>query len=208
MTEFSSNIHDIYKSRNNLLSQLTTAGYNTQAFINFNQDEIFFMNVHKELNFQVSSDNGSVVYVKYFLDKSVKPKTIQDLTNEIFNDEFHPDNSTIVLITRDDPNATLMELIKQIFAEEHIYIIIYNIKRLLFNILDHDLVPKHIILSSQEYSNFISNFMIESTNQIPTISRFDPVAIAIFMRPNQICKIMRGSINAIHSTYFRRCVNT
>ena len=40
---------------------------------------------------------------------------------------------------------------------------------------------------------------------MPQISRYDPVAQAIGLRPGQICKITRPSKTAITSNYYRIC---
>ena len=45
-------------------------------------------------------------------------------------------------------------------------------------------------------------------SELPTISRFDPVAMSIFIKPDQVCEITRNSINGIDSKYYRLCVNT
>ena len=42
--------------------------------------------------------------------------------------------------------------------------------------------------------------------QWPEISRFDPVAQAIGLRPKEVCKIIRSSETAITSTYYRMCL--
>ena len=41
---------------------------------------------------------------------------------------------------------------------------------------------------------------------IPEISRFDPVALALLMRPKQICKIIRSSKTSITSDFYRICI--
>ena len=41
---------------------------------------------------------------------------------------------------------------------------------------------------------------------IPEISRFDPVALALLMRPKQICKITRSSKTSITFDFYRICI--
>ena len=43
-------------------------------------------------------------------------------------------------------------------------------------------------------------------NQFPIISRFDPVAQSIGIRPGQVCEIIRPSKTAIIAPYYRVCV--
>ena len=130
------------------------------------------------------------------------------MTSELFkNNDFSPNTHTIILITKDETNSALCDLVKQIYSEENIHIILYNIKRLLFNIIEHQFVPKHIVLSNEEKSEIYNKYFIGNDSQIPSISRFDPVAIAIFIKPGELCKIIRSSPNAVSSDYYRLCVN-
>ena len=41
--------------------------------------------------------------------------------------------------------------------------------------------------------------------EFPELSRFDPVAQAIGIRPGQVCKITRSSKTAIEAPYYRIC---
>ena len=144
MSEYTSNIYNIFTSRNNLLKQLKSSGYNTLAYDNFTINEIYAMERHNSLDFNVSNDNNLHVIIKYYLDKPIKNTVIQTLINELWNAknglDFIPDTHIIVIIIKDEPNNSLQELVKQVFAEENIYIILYNIKRLLFNILEHSIL--------------------------------------------------------------------
>lgn len=211
MAENTSNIYNIFTSRNNLLKQLKLSGYNTLAYDNFTINEIYAMERHNGLDFNVSNDNNLHVIIKYYLDKPLKSNVIQLLINELWNSknglDFIPDTHIIIIIIKDEPNTSLQELVKQIFAEENIYIILYNIKRLLFNILEHSYVPTHAILNKSEDIEFRNKYNVTSDKELPSISRFDPVSLAIFIRPNEICKITRSSVNAITSHYYRLCVN-
>ena len=48
-------------------------------------------------------------------------------------------------------------------------------------------------------------YNIKGNNELPTISRYDPVSQAIGMRPGEICKIVRSSKSAITADYYRIC---
>ena len=47
---------------------------------------------------------------------------------------------------------------------------------------------------------------MKTTADLPDISRFDPVSLAIGMRPGQVCEIIRPSKTSIKGTYYRVCV--
>ncbi len=80
-------------------------------------------------------------------------------------------------------------------------------KRLQFNILEHKLVFPHRILNEREDKEIRKKYFITSDEQLPEISRFDPVAMAIGMRPGQICEITRSSKTAVETKFYRLCYN-
>ena len=49
-------------------------------------------------------------------------------------------------------------------------------------------------------------FNITKDSEVPEISRFDPVAQAIGLRPGQLCKITRSSPTSITTEFYRFCV--
>ena len=100
----------------------------------------------------------------------------------------------------------LMELIKSIWENEGIFITIRGIKTLQFNIFEHDYVPRHQILDQDQIKEFKLRYNITNDTMIPEISRFDPAALALLMRPKQICKITRSSKTSITSDFYRICI--
>jgi len=80
------------------------------------------------------------------------------------------------------------------------------LKRLQFNILKHELVPPHRVLTTAEKNAIKQRYNIMEEMQFPEISRFDPVAQAIGLRPGEVCEILRPSKTAISAPYYRLCV--
>ena len=104
-----------------------------------------------ELDFKVSNDVGHTASVKYFVGKTIKVSMLQSITSELFTEDgFDPNINIIIIMVDNEPNSSVQDVVKQIYAEENVCFVIYNIKRLLFNIHDHKLVPKHRILSNVE----------------------------------------------------------
>jgi len=52
----------------------------------------------------------------------------------------------------------------------------------------------------------MKKYQIKSKTQLPEISRFDPQALVIGIRPGEICKIQRPSSTALTTDYYRVCV--
>ena len=107
----------------------------------------------------------------------------------------------------EDGNDSIINKIKHLYDRNGIFVVLHNIKRLQFNLLEHEMIPKVIILNEEETNNFIVKYDIKDIMlQVPEISRFDPLALALCMRPRQICKLIRNSSTALESIGYRVCV--
>ena len=60
--------------------------------------------------------------------------------------------------------------------------------------------------NDQQYKDIMNKYNIINKQLFPEISRFDPVAKVICLRPGQICHIIRPSKTAIQANYYRICV--
>lgn len=63
------------------------------------------------------------------------------------------------------------------------------------NILEHELVPQHILLSEEEASKILKRMGV-SRRQLPWILASDPVAKAIGAKPGDVIMIIRKSPTA------------
>ena len=71
-----------------------------------------------------------------------------------------------------------------------------------FNIFEHNLVPKHIILAAEELANLLKKFNI-TINQLPKISIKDPCIKALDAKTGDVIKIIRKSETAGVSEFYR-----
>ena len=111
-----------------------------------------------------------------------------------------------MIVVKDEVNDTMASTVKHIWESEKIFIVLQPLKRLQFNILEHVLVPSHRVLTSDEKIGIKKRYNIMNDNQFPEMSRFDPVAQAIGIRPGEICEIIRPSKTAISAPYYRICI--
>jgi DNA-directed RNA polymerase subunit H (RpoH/RPB5) len=111
-----------------------------------------------------------------------------------------------MVIIDDEPNDTILTKMKYLYNHDGIFVIIHNIHRLQYNILDHSLVPYMRVLDATEEMEFMKEKQIQDKSQLPEISRFDPQALVIGLRPGDICLIERSSITALKTNYYRVCV--
>lgn len=210
----SSLISSVYKSRKVVLELMKKQGYNTEEYSNFSVNEVNAMFQNKQLDMLLEQEKENVdtlrkdkIYIRYYLGKKIADKNIQEMIDDLFNlEEILTKNDTLMIIIKDELNETLTNLLKHIWEQDGILIVIISIKRLMFNILDHVLVPPHRILSNNEVVEVKKRYNITEDTQFPDISRFDPVAQIIGIRPGQVCEIIRPSKTAITGLYYRICV--
>lgn len=205
----SSQITKLYSSRKVLLTQLESQGYNTENYNEFSVNELHIMHNNKQIDMLVSNETGNKAYIKYYLGRALRPQNIHDFIDDLFNLENILNKSdTLIIITKDKSSReTLMAEVKQLWAENSIYVNIIDLMSLQFNVLEHEMVPSHKKLNNEEINDFKKRYNIIDNTNIPEISRFDPVAIAIGLRPGEICKIIRPSITSITGNYYRYCIN-
>jgi DNA-directed RNA polymerase subunit H (RpoH/RPB5) len=210
----SSLISLIYKSRKNILDLMEKQGYNINDYSNFSITEVNSMKQNNQLDMLLEKTNEdpitkrkNKIYICYYLTKMIRPANIQEMIDDLFNlEEILTKNDTLFIIIKDDMNETIISELKQIWEKDGIFIVIENIKRLQFNILNHSLVPEHSIITENELEEIMKKYNILNKNDLPDISRFDPVARVIGLRPGNVCKIVRSSKTAITTNYYRICV--
>ena len=207
----SSEISSIYKSRVTILELMRKQKYNTLDYLGFTINEISIMYQTNQLDILLKKENKEdqrKIYIKYFLNKSLRKNNIDEMVEDLFTlEEILTKNDTLLIIVKDDINETIQTSLKQIWDQEGIFITILTIQKLQFNILEHSLVPSHRIMEKEEIDQVKLKYNIMDNSQWPEISRFDPVAMAIGARPGNICEIIRPNKSSITEIYYRLCTN-
>ena len=203
----SSEITEVFKARINILKQLDFQGFDISDYDGSNINEVNSMYNAKQLDMLVEEPKGEKkTYVKFHLGKSLRLTNIQEYIEDLFNlDNILSPSDNLIIILKDEPNDSLIKIVKNIWEQQNIFVILYCIKRLQFNIIEHELVPPHRVLSTQESEQIRKKYNIQDDSQVPDISRFSPVSLAIGMRPGDMCEIMRTSKTAIMAPFYRIC---
>ena len=207
-------VSTVYKSRKTILDLMKKQNYNVEEYENFRVNEVNTMLQNKQLDMLLektdedpNTKRKNKIYIRYYLAKTLRPQNIQEMIDDLFNlEEILTKDDTLMVVTKDDLNETITNLLKHIWEQDGILIVVQSIKRLQFNILDHVLVPPHRVLSKDEVDTVKTKYNIMDDAQFPDISRFDPVAQIIGIRPGQVCEIIRPSKTAISAYYYRICV--
>ena len=209
-------ISEIYQSRKIVLELMDNLGFDISGYSNFSISEVNAMKLNNQLDMLLESKpdtsteksaNGNKIYIRYYLAKAIRPTNVHEMIDDLFIlTETLKKSDTLYIIIKDNVNETLINELKDIWERDGIFIIIENIKHLQFNILKHILVPEHLVMTDDDVENVMTKYNITDKAQFPDISRFDPVARAIGLRPGQVCKIIRPSKTAIKTYYYRICV--
>lgn len=204
----SNRILSIYKSRNTIIEHLQNLGYNTSGYSEFSINEIDAMYTNDKLDMLLSTPDSKQIYIKYLLNiKQLRKDNLDQLIEDLYDIEMVLEKKdTLVIITNEEPNDTILQRVKYVYDHSGIFIVLHNIKRLQFNILKHIFVPSAHILNDDEIANLKSEYNLKTLMDLPEISRFDPQALSLCLRPNQVIKIDRKSDTALEYNYYRVCV--
>ncbi len=82
---------------------------------------------------------------------------------------------------------------------------IFLTKKRKIDVLLHELVPKHYLLTKEQSQKLLDHFKI-TINDLPQMFEKDPVAIAIGAKEGDIVKIVRDSHTTVKSVDYYRYV--
>jgi len=220
-THNSSTVSKIFKSRHIVLELMEKRGYDIDDYTNRSINEIGQMLGNKQLDLllehntdmvTVEKEDGSKetrkkrCHIKYHLQGKVRINQIYEYLDDLYHiEEVLTKEDDFIIIVKEKPNDTLIKLMNNIWEKDKTYFSVFNLHNYLYNILEHEMVPSHRILSESEKEEVKKIYNIKEDSQFPEISRFDPVALAIGLRPNKVCEILRPSPTTIETKYYRLC---
>lgn len=210
-------INQNFKSRTILLELLKKRGFDTVPYEGFSKNEIDTMTRNNTLDMMITTPAEQIplrkVYVKYFTDKTFSVNSINEIIIDLYEnaDEKYllsEEKDFVVIVTPEEPNEKIEGYLTTLFETRKIFITAINIRRLQFNVLEHKLQPREInILTEEEKQRFLVEKNVKNPREdLPEISRFDPLALALFLKPGDICHFIRDSPVAISCHYYRVCV--
>ncbi len=202
---------NVYRSRVTILDILKNyLYYDVAEYDDFSVHEVEIMKNNEQLDMLVKNrDNEKKVYVKYCLNmKMLKPQTIDEYVEDLFiiEEVLKKEEDTLIIIMQDEPNETIMKHVHHLFNKDGVFIVVHSIHRLQANILKHTLVPQMFIMDDGEKTELKKNMNITDFKQLPEISRFDPQALAMCMRPGDVGQFIRNSVTSLNYNYYRICV--
>jgi DNA-directed RNA polymerase subunit H (RpoH/RPB5) len=187
--------------------------YNTLEYKEFSINEVDAMFANSQLDMLLTNTaNNKKVYIKYYftsktVSKQIRPNNLDTIIEDLYEIEnVLSKEDTLIIVIDEEPNDSIITKVKYLYEKDGVFVVIHNIKRLQFNILNHSLVPYVEILPEDKVEELKKTMNIKDVKQLPEVSRFDPVSLAIALRPGQVVKYVRGSQTALKTDYYRVCV--
>jgi hypothetical protein len=206
-------ILSIYKSRETLLELLAARGFQVEKYMGYSKNEIDTMARNGTLDMLLVDNEEAPtkkMYIKYALDKAMTTQELEHVMEDLYEnaeDNYKLGSSAedgLVIVTADEPNKKLQGFLAELYTRRQRFVTVFPIKRLQFNVTQHELQPREVtILSEEERDDMMRRYNVKSLTELPEMSRFDPLAMALFVRPGQVCKMVRNSPTAMSAPYYR-----
>ena len=169
--------------------------YNRNYFIDGDLEELIKDGIKNLANYETFVKyNNKLFYLKiisYKLNTIKKSEDIEKFLNS------HIDDKKIFTIIQGS-NKIEKQLLEYNNTE------VFNDVDLLVNIIDNNLVPKHILLSDKQAEEILTEYKIKKENLTRILST-DRIAKYYNVKPGQIVKIIRPSITAGEEIAYRVC---
>ena len=210
-------VNKIFKSRGVIVEMLTMRGYDVSPYSNFsiNEIEAMFKGIEKKTTAQLGSLDMTVVnklggklYVKYLLASKLRNANFKTLIDEMLTEFLHSGDEVIFILKDSVNNMEAFDsMLEGYLSSTGVYIQIFSLDNLSFNITKHELVPKMRIMSPEERDIILDRFQA-TPSQMPQILKSDPQAKFLGVRRGDMCEIIRASETAGYSYTYRMCLQT
>lgn len=203
----------LYVSRKIILEMLSFRNVDVENYSNFSQEELDIMyKANPKLTYEINPIDmvfsESNYTVKYVLQPKLRTKDVMKLVEDMIEENYLEEGGTLILVVRDSMKTeeTLENFFESILKKHSIYVQMFDINKLLYNVTEHALVPKHEIVSNEEKNELMTKYNLETEDQLPLIKKNDPVAKYLGMKVGNVCKITTYSETHGIYTKYRLCV--
>lgn len=212
-------IQRVTKARQTILEIAENRNFQIDEYknVSINEIEVMYKNDQLDMVLQTSDTIPKKMYIRHELSGQIRADAIKKIIEDVFISNM-PDGTTpllankeldtLVIIINAEPNANICNFVISQWEQFGYFIVIYNIARLQFNILKHNLVPPTKVLTNTELDEIIVKYKLGIyREQLPSVSRFDPLALATLLRPNEVQEISRNSTTSVVCKVYRVCLN-
>ena len=113
----------------------------------------------------------------------------------------------IIIVSPSRPSESVMSvLIKHIADRDNVYVQIFEIRKLGFNISKHRKAPKHRLCKENDKPEVIKQWNLKSIEQLPKILSQDAMAKFIGARPGDMVEVIGLCETSAENLRYRYCV--
>lgn len=113
----------------------------------------------------------------------------------------------IIIVSPSRPSESVLSvLIKHIAERENVFVQIFEIRKLGFNISKHRKVPQHRVCKENEKPEVIKMYSLKSIEQLPKIRSQDAMAQFIGARPGDLVEVIGLCETSAENLRYRYCV--
>jgi DNA-directed RNA polymerase subunit H (RpoH/RPB5) len=191
-----------------MLDIMKSRGFDVSEYEGFSKTQVAGMMASNQMDLLLKSGSKKV-YVRYELERAPDLLKLADQFFEPYDENppilAHEDD--LIIVSKDGANDSKIETMNDLWENRKLYIAIFSLADLQFNKFKAALVPSKIeILNEEQTRAFKEKFYVLELTQLPTISRYDPIASLLGVRPMQICKFQRDSVAALTLDFYRVCI--
>jgi DNA-directed RNA polymerase subunit H (RpoH/RPB5) len=196
LNDIKKNIIIMFKNRG-FIKEENVDKYIKKLISDENDDMEYIINLDFESNYNTTIKNKKV-FIK-MLDYKISSVNKNSPIGE-FLSKYHDEYKYIIVENINQKSEKIISHYKTACE-------IFKTAELKINIVDHILVPKHIVLTQEE-----SKLVLETYNakkkDMPLISSTDPIARYYNMKSDDICKIERPSVMTCTTPFYRIVVKS
>jgi DNA-directed RNA polymerase subunit H (RpoH/RPB5) len=207
-------IDTLYRSRRTLLEILKSRGYNTIPYESFGPWEIEQMastghgSMRMDLVSSIEGDLRKCRVIYTFNNKKLSlAKFIDDMVSEEDSADVIDPTTTEVIVMGLHPVVEAYHIAALNAWRKHgLRIAFFNSESLVNDPRKHMDVPRHEKITAEEEAEMRKRFHVKSKKQLPVIIFHEDIqARILFLMPDEICKITRGSPTAGEYVVYRVC---
>jgi DNA-directed RNA polymerase subunit H (RpoH/RPB5) len=196
LNDIKHNIIIMFKNRG-FIKEENTDKYIKKLCSDENDDMEYIINLDYESNYNTTIKNKKV-FIK-MLDYKISSVNKNSPIGE-FLSKYHDEYKYIIVENINQKSEKIISHYKTACE-------IFKTAELKINIVDHVLVPKHIVLTQEENKIVLETYNAKKKD-MPLISSTDPIARYYNMKPDDICKIERPSIMTCITPFYRIVVKS
>lgn len=162
-----------------------------------NDDQEYIVKIDNDSNYNTTIPNKRI-YIKIF-DYKITSINKNSPIGE-FISKFEQEYKILIV---QDINQKSEHMIQDYNTESEVF----KIRELMFNIVDHVLVPTHIVLTQQQADAVFEAYRAKKRDMM-LIRTTDPVARYYKMKPGEIVKIIRPSVMTCEAPVYRLVIKS